>query len=748
MPAKKDEEVKLKTKAKPKLQPKQGLAPYTRHGLAVVFLFALSLILFLSFFGLAGAVGIFIKKYLFLGIGWAAYTIPFVLLAVGYVFLVTEQLFRPRQLLGLSLMLVGITGLVHSGFDIVAGKVAASAGRGGGYLGYIVLYPLIQALGKWGSIVLLIALVIGGILVLFETSLAELVAKILEPVRRTRAIIGKIQSTERPQINYNGKPLSSSPSRVSEKDFNEADTKKFDHRPVLVGAVETEKTQPPLMEIKKTRAPKVEIPLELLTLHDGEPTAGDIEANQEKIKKTLENFGIEVEMGSVNIGPTVTQYTLKPSEGVKLASITGLSNDLALALAAHPIRIEAPIPGQALVGIEVPNKAVATVSLREMLSSAEFKSRKSNLVVAIGKDVAGRSVVADIDRMPHLLIAGATGTGKSVCINGIILSLLYANSADELKFIMVDPKRVELASYNDMPYLLTPVITDVPKTINALKWVVGEMDRRYQVLSAAGKRNLAAYNQTASETMPYIMVVIDELADLMAVAANEVEAAIIRLAQMARAVGIHLIVATQRPSVDVITGLIKANITSRLAFKVASQTDSRTILDNAGAEKLLGRGDCLFMSADYSKPKRLQGSLVTDGEIEGVTNFLKQSAKPEYDTTVVEKVSRNLEGGGFGSVEGDDLFEEARQLVIRSQKASASFLQRRLRVGYARAARLLDLLEEQGVIGPGEGAKPRDVLVKPSDMDLVEGPDDLATNNGEMDNNENSETNEEREESY
>lgn len=719
MPNKKEEEVRPKP-----TRPNKGLAPYTKHGLAVVFLFALSLILFLSFFGLAGLVGIYIKKILFLIFGWAAWAIPAALLLVGYVFLVTEQILRPRQFFGLALLLVGITSLVHSGLEISDGKLAASAGRGGGYLGYIVFYPLMQALGKWGAIVLLVAFVIGGILILFETSLGELWARVLSPIRSFASTLSKVNSSSHPQINYNGRDNSQSSSRVNEKEFSPSAAKQFGSRSVSASNVPAEeKIQPPLMEIKKSHAPKIDIPIDLLTEHDGEPTAGDIEANQEKIQKTLENFGIDVEMGSVNVGPTVTQYTLKPAEGVKLASITALSNDLALALAAHPIRIEAPIPGQSLVGIEVPNKSVATVSLREILTSEEFKQRKSNLAVAIGKDVAGRPHVADIDRMPHLLIAGATGSGKSVCINGIILSLLYTNSPDDLKLIIVDPKRVELASYNDIPHLLTPVITDVPKTINALKWVVGEMDRRYQVLSGAGKRNLASYNQTAAEPMPYILVIIDELADLMAVAAVEVEAAIIRLAQMARAVGIHLIVATQRPSVDVITGLIKANITSRIAFAVASQTDSRTILDSGGAEKLLGRGDCLFVSADLSKPKRLQGALVTDGEIEKVTGFLKQSAKPEYNTEVVEKAARGLEGGGLGSGEGDELLEEAQALIVRSQKASASFLQRRLRVGYARAARLLDLLEERGVIGPGEGAKPREVLIRPSGLEFIDDQD-------------------------
>lgn len=703
----------------------QGLAPYTKHGLAVVFLFALALILLLSFFDLAGVVGDYIRKILFLSLGWVAYGLPLTLLLVGYVFLVTEQLLRPRQFVGLGFLVIGLTALIHSGLEINQGRLAAAAGRGGGFLGYIVFYPLAQALGKWGAVVLLVAVTVGGLLVLFETSLAELAAKVFIPLKNLLIAIQKILPNGRSPLNDHTPVTSPLSSRVNEKDFSQFHDTNFSPRPVTMTAsedVSEEKTkikaQPPLLEIKKTRAPKIEVPLELLSDHDGEPTAGDIEANQEKIQRTLANFGIEVEMGSVNVGPTVTQYTLKPAEGVKLASITALANDLALALAAHPIRIEAPIPGQSLVGIEVPNKTIATVSLREILSSEEFKHRQSNLTVALGKDVAGRAQVADIERMPHLLIAGATGSGKSVCINSIIISLLYTNSPDELKLIIVDPKRVELASYNDVPHLLTPVITDVPKTINALKWVVGEMDRRYQVLSQARKRNLASYNQSAVEPLPYILVIIDELADLMAVAAAEVETAIIRLAQMARAVGIHLIVATQRPSVDVITGLIKANITSRLAFAVASQTDSRTILDSAGAEKLLGRGDCLFISADLSKPRRLQAALVTDAEIERVTTFLKQSAKPDYDNSVIEKAGRSGVGGDLASVDGDDLLDEAQALVVKTQKASASFLQRRLRVGYARAARLLDLLEERGVVGPGEGAKPREVLIRPTAADF------------------------------
>ncbi|MDZ4230164.1 MAG: DNA translocase FtsK 4TM domain-containing protein, partial [Candidatus Veblenbacteria bacterium] len=467
-----------------------GLAPHTKHGLTVVFLFALSFILVLSFFGLAGLVGGYIKQALLISLGRVGYAVPVVLLLVAYVFLVKEQVFSVRQIVGFALLLVGVTALVHSGIAPVEWRAAAALGEGGGYLGYGVLYPLSQALGRWGAVVLLVAASVGGILILFETSLSALYLRVLGPLKGLLGGFKRLTEFKSSSADSSVRPTEPTASRVNESEWQRAEAASFGRRQVPSSAAtkEAEPEQPPLMEIRKTRAPKVEIPLELLEQHDGEPTAGNISANQEKIQKTLSNFGIEVEMGSVNVGPTVTQYTLKPAEGVKLASITALTNDLALALAAHPIRIEAPIPGQSLVGIEVPNQAVAIVSLKEILTSEEFKHRKSNLTVVLGKDVAGRAMTADIDRMPHLLIAGATGSGKSVCINGIILSLLYTNSPDELKFIIVDPKRVELASYNDVPHLLTPVITEVPKTINALKWVVGEMDRRYQVLSKAQKR--------------------------------------------------------------------------------------------------------------------------------------------------------------------------------------------------------------------------------------------------------------------
>lgn len=456
--------------------------------------------------------------------------------------------------------------------------------------------------------------------------------------------------------------------------------------------------------------------LELLSLSNSLPDAGNIAKNREQIQKTLKDFAIDVTMGDVNVGPTVSQYTLKPADGVKLTAITARDKDLALSLAAPAVRIEAPIPGKSLVGVEIPNKSSATVTLREILESDDIKKFGSSMALALGRDAAGAPFIVDLRKMPHLLIAGATGSGKSVCINSIIVNLLYQNSPSQLRMLLVDPKRVEFTEYNGIPHLLTPVVTEVDKTVAALKWVVAEMERRFKLLAESSSRNIEVYNENPTEgKLPYIVVVIDELADLMAQAANDVEGSIVRTAQMARAVGIHLIVATQRPSVDVITGVIKANMPTRIAFAVAANADSRTILDQGGAEKLLGKGDMLYLSSELTTPKRAQSVLVLDKEIRDVTDFLKKEGEAEYDESILTfKSSGSSRGGGSASGDGgvdDDLYEEAKALVLETGKASASLLQRRLRVGYARAARLLDLLEEQGVIGPADGAKPRDILI-------------------------------------
>jgi S-DNA-T family DNA segregation ATPase FtsK/SpoIIIE len=450
-----------------------------------------------------------------------------------------------------------------------------------------------------------------------------------------------------------------------------------------------------------------------------------VKANAATIQQTLESFGINVTMAEVNVGPTVTQYTFTPPAGVKLNKITGLDTNLALSLAAHPIRIEAPIPGKSAVGVEIPNKSIAMVRLRGVLETADWKKEEAPLTFALGRDVSGLPMFTDLAKMPHMLIAGATGSGKSGMINSLLTSLLYRSSPNDLKLILVDPKRVELGLYNDIPHLLTPVIVEPEKCISALKWAVAEMERRYKLLAEVGNRNIVEYNKAhPDEAMPYIVIIIDEMADLMVLAAADVESLIVRLAQMARAIGIHLVLATQRPSVDVITGIIKANIPARLAFSVASQVDSRTILDQMGAEKLLGKGDMLFMSPEFMKPRRIQGAWVEEKEVKAVTDYLKSVREPQYNEEVLaQKVSiggKSVGGGGGDMGEpDDDMFDEAAEAVFRAGKASASMLQRRLRIGYARAARLLDLLEERGIIGPADGARPRDVLI--SDLSQIGG---------------------------
>jgi S-DNA-T family DNA segregation ATPase FtsK/SpoIIIE len=457
----------------------------------------------------------------------------------------------------------------------------------------------------------------------------------------------------------------------------------------------------------------------LLNQKQDKADAGDVSGNAQAIKDTFANFNIEVEMEGANVGPRVTQYTMRPPSGVKLTKVTALENNLALDLAAHSIRIEAPIPGKRAVGIEVPNVKAATVRLSSILQSPEWHAIQSPLGFAIGRDIAGLPIVADLSKMPHLLVAGQTGSGKSVMINDILTSMLYRSSPSDLKLILVDPKQVELTPYNNLPHLLTPVITEPEKCISALKWAVAEMERRLRAMAEVGKRNIGEYNNLKKEEgMPYIVIVIDELADLMMMAARDVEALIVRIAQKARAAGIHLILATQRPSVDVITGLIKANIPARIAFTVASQIDSRTIIDQMGAEKLLGRGDMLLLTSDMPKPKRVQAALIDDEETAKVTAFIQSQRAPDYNDEIISQpVQLSGKGGivsdmgGEGGSGDDDMLRDAVRVVIEGRKASTSLLQRRLRIGYGRAARLIEEMEEQGIISSADGNRPREVLV-------------------------------------
>lgn len=461
-------------------------------------------------------------------------------------------------------------------------------------------------------------------------------------------------------------------------------------------------------------------PLSLLSdAAGGTADRGDVKQNAARIEKTLESFGITARVAEINNGPAVTQYALEIALGTKLSKITTLHNDLALALEAPgQIRIEAPIPGRALVGIEVPNRAPEFVTVRKILETDQVQGSKSKMTVALGLDVSGNAKVADVAKMPHVLIAGSTGSGKSVCINAFLTTLLYRNSPSEMKLILVDPKRVELSLYNGIPHLLTPVIVEVDKVLSSLKWAISEMERRYKLFASVGVRNIEGYNELAGfQALPYLVIVVDEMADVMMFAPVEVEDAICRLAQMARATGIHLILSTQRPSVDVITGLIKANIPCRIAFNVTSMIDSRVIIDTPGAEKLLGRGDMLYIPPDQSRPSRIQGAFVADSEVHKLVDWLKSKGGPvQYteEVTTMSTIIRSGPGGKqtTGSTGGDPLDDDAIRFVCQYDRASASLLQRKLSIGYARAARILDHLEELGIVGPAEGSKPRDVLVR------------------------------------
>lgn len=729
------------------------LDPTLSRGIIAVLLTILSVIIALSFFDKAGFIGtmldVYILSFLF---GSIRYASPIIILILSW-FLIRDVRYnyRPTHGIGAFLFFLSLSSVMHLSFDTNVMWQQALEGHGGGIFGMLA-WPMKQYLGDIAGYVILTGLVVISIFLIFNTTFTAFIIihkKISESLgwigKGILAIIKKlfiptgrqikVETNQYVESGYEDEDGEEDDTSIKKRSFFKkhihADTEDT-NEDEEIDTEETTKTKTlqkvrQASEDENTSASDVWSkhvviknlpPLTLLSDKKSKPTSGDIQANAQVIHDTFAQFNIGVEMGEVRVGPTVTQYSLKPDRGIKLTRITTLSNDLALALAAHPIRIEAPIPGKSLVGIEVPNEKAAMVSLKELLDSKEFSIREHSMMVALGKDVAGKTWFADLPKMPHLLIAGATGSGKTVCVNTILMSLLYQNTAETLRMIMVDPKRVELTLYNGIPHLLTPVITNTQKTVNALKWTIGEMDRRFELLASVGSRDVKSYNaKFPANKIPHIIFVIDELADLMATAANEVEAGIIRLAQMARAVGIHLIVATQRPSVDVITGLMKANIPGRIAFSVASLIDSRTILDCSGAEKLLGRGDMLFQTAELSKPVRIQGAFISEEEMKNVVNYLKGDEEPEYDESIVgvQKTGTINMFGGSGD-EQDPLFDECKQIIIKSGKASASFLQRRLKIGYARAARILDELEEAGIIGPSQGAKPREILVTENEI--------------------------------
>lgn len=684
-----------------------GLSGETWREIFALLIIIIAAVIFLGFFGIAGTVGSSASettRRIFGFIG--AYLFACIFFFTGFTLLVPPKHYRISKYIGLVLLVFALPLFFHLFIPVDESASAATLGKGGGVLGDMLATPLRNAIGLFPTFLVALTAMAVALFLIFNFSISKYLSGELDE---------EDESDGEAKVNINQ-------GQASKVSVFESVRRKLSmgKKPRPDGSASA-----PVMEIANPSTPMAPRrgdmaweypPIDILKDSDEIASSGNINKNVEMLQKTLKNFGIGITMGDVNIGPTVTQYTLKPDEGVKLNNIVARQNDLALALSAKSLRVEAPIPGKNLVGIEIPNKIAAKVTLKEVLAAPQFKAVKSKLAMALGRDVAGEPVAIDLEKMPHMLIAGATGSGKSICINAIIVALLYNNSPSDLRLLLVDPKRVELTGYNGIPHLLTPVVTEVDKTVSALKWAVHEMERRYEVFSKLGKRNITAYNAAPGEEgkMPYIVIIIDELADLMATSSKEVEGSIVRLAQMARATGIHLIVATQRPSVDVLTGLIKANIPSRVAFATASQVDSRTILDLSGAEKLLGRGDMLFLGSGVDGMRRIQGCFVSDPEIEELNNYLRSKGEAQYDESVLAFRGGSRGGGaavgGDGSAE-DDLYDDAVNIVTQAGKASASLLQRRLRVGYARAARLLDILEESGVIGPADGAKPRDVLV-------------------------------------
>ncbi|MDH5597111.1 MAG: DNA translocase FtsK [Candidatus Peregrinibacteria bacterium] len=708
------------------------LQSHIAREVGAVIYFGLAAFSYLVISGKAGVLGNFFNHYLRLFFGVGTFLVPVLFLALAATLFFSHRVkLDGTRYLGIFLLSASGLGLVHMRTE--PQTMLDAVDKFGGYLGFLSSVLLRLFISDIGAKVVLLSLLVVGGLITFEVSLREIIQAVI-PDRRIRLETKKKERKLQPVLKKGEeelnivKPVLSKVREEEEEDLEVAiEIKKepiggtdkifSDIGIKKLGKVQKKETQ---MKEDNTDYSGWELPpLDLLSSDSSEVYVSDqvLKDNAEKIRGKLSQFGIDVTMKDVNIGPTVLQYTLQPHEGVKLNKITTLKSDLALALAAKSIRIEAPIPGKALVGIEVPNDKRMVVHLREMIESEEFGSFDSKLRLVVGRDVSGMPVIDDLGAMPHLLIAGATGSGKSVGMNTFLLSLLYQNSPQDLKFIMVDPKRVELTPYNGIPHLLTPVITDPEKAHSALKWAVAEMNRRYQDFAEKGYKNIKEYNEGEAKPLHKIVIVIDELADLMMQAnKKETEALICRIAQMARAVGMHLIVATQRPSVDVITGVIKANIPTRIAFTVTSGVDSRTIIDSVGAEDLLGMGDMLYLPGNMSRAIRVQGVYVSSKEIEKVTSRIKLTVEPNYDDSITETSDASgadlgIVGSGGDGMDQDNLYNEALELISNTGKASASLLQRRLSVGYARAARILDILEEHGVIGPANGAKPRDIFI-------------------------------------
>lgn len=743
-----------------------AINPRLRSEVLGIFLLAAGIISVISLLDFnTGSIGLYIAKFLKYSFGLGAFVIPLLMMIIGGFYIKKDHgIVYSIRFWGLALLYISLLALLHH-FLIFENReiLPESLANGGGLIGGMLLFILRKFFGFYGAFIMLVALGLCGILIATTWSLyqAYLTAKErtqqglsnayeqIEKVgsfynqEKDRHFLRKYSNEDEQQLQEDNITVSGKPfidnllEQAAHQEAEEADYKIKKEEPAYRPTESNgepknkpgnkgkgEETHSILEPETKFVAGYILPPLSILQKSanqaDGK-RAKEVANNAKILESTLESFNVKAKMIHISQGPTVTRYELEPAPGVKVSKIVNLADDIALSLAASGVRIEAPIPGKAAIGIEVPNKVLASVPLRDVLESNEFLKAPSKLIVALGKDIAGQTVTADLGKMPHLLVAGSTGSGKSVCINTLLTSILFKATPQEVRLILIDPKVVELTNYNGLPHLLTPVVTDAQKAASALRWAVQEMERRYEMFAAAGVRDIGRYNDlidhfpvgegSSGEKIPYILIIIDELADLMMVSPVDVEDAIIRLAQKARAAGIHMVLATQRPSVDVITGLIKANVPSRIAFAVSSQIDSRTILDMAGAEKLLGKGDMLFSPIGMSKPLRVQGAFIADSEVEELTEYIKKQVEPpEYmeGITACENLAKEESGP---SVFEDELFEEAVRIIMELNQASASMLQRKFRIGYTRAARLIDAMEEMKIIGPNMGSKPREITM-------------------------------------
>ncbi len=691
------------------------------RGVFAIFCIALAGFLILAELGGGGSIGATLYEWLswLLGVGYLLLPLSLVLLAT-LIFRSFERNFGWVQFAAMTVFLLAGLGLINLAF----------AGHGG-ILGMSISDIIVSGVDTTATAIFLTAFIIASLIVAFNIHLGLLARYIIDLFRGTPA--DETDTSDVPVVGLPEEDPAPEDAAEEEPEVPETPQKEIGN-PVTKFFRGSDATTDGFPIIAATGSAYIPPPVSILAKNKGKPEVGDVKANMNIIKRTLQNFGIQVEMDEASIGPTVTRYSMKPAEGVRLSKIIALQSNLELALAASPVRIEAPIPGKSLVGIEVPNISRTTLGLAPLVSDDAYVQSDKPLLIALGRSISGAAHFADLARMPHLLVAGTTGAGKSVAIHDFIVSLLYRCGPERLRFIMVDPKRVELTVYNSIPHLLTPVITDAKKAILALKWLAKEMERRYNILEAEAVRDIASYHSNVvapalakhankedekplPEAMPYIVLIIDELADIMSTYPRELESGIVRLAQMSRAVGIHLLLSTQRPSVKVITGLIKANIPARVAMQVASQIDSRTILDTGGAEKLLGAGDMLFLSGEMSKPRRIQAPFISEDEVKKVVAHILKTSDGTLPSEIDFTDSRAGQGPDpiFSSSledesEDDELYAEAKRTVIEAGKASTSYLQRKLGVGYARAAKLIDMLEERGVVGAADGAKPRDII--------------------------------------